>query len=105
MLAEEIEKCKGLQEMIKIKEESLASRANEIEALDKTQIDLTRTVEELKIKMDGLKRQNELSLKHLNEKVENQREILSNEKDTREMWVARYEKEQQEHTLTNSQLL
>lgn len=56
MLAEEIEKCKGLQEMIKIKEESLASRANEIEALDKAQIDLTRTVEELKIKMDGLKR-------------------------------------------------
>ena len=55
--------------------------------------------------MDGQKRQAELSMKHLNEKVDNMKEINANEKDTREMWMARYEKEQQEHTTTNASLL
>lgn len=55
--------------------------------------------------MDGMKRQNELAVKHLQEKIDNQKEVLANEKDTREMWVNRYEKEQQEHTATNASLL
>jgi len=44
-------------------------------------------------------------MKHLNEKVDNMKEINANEKDTREMWMQRYEKEQTEHTGTNANLL
>jgi len=32
-------------------------------------------------------------------------EILTSEKETREMWIERYEKEQKEHTQTNANLL
>ena len=91
--------------MIKLKDESLNSRSKEIEDLDKQLIDAQRQVEELKIKLDGQKRQAELSMKHLNEKVDNMKEINANEKDTREMWMQRYEKEQTEHTGTNANLL
>ena len=41
-LGEEIEKCKGLQEIVKVKEESLGKKATEIEELDKRVIDLER---------------------------------------------------------------
>ena len=41
----------------------------------------------------------------MKEKIDSQKEMIGNEKETREMWVTRYEKEQQEHTLTNANLL
>jgi chromosome segregation ATPase len=41
-LGEEVEKCKGLQEIVKIKEDSLGKKATEIEELDKRVIDLER---------------------------------------------------------------
>lgn len=62
-LGEEIEKCKGLQEIVKVKEDSLGKKANEIEELDKRVIDLERLQEALDIKKQGLERQLELSKK------------------------------------------
>lgn len=41
-LGEEVEKCKGLQEIVKVKEDSLGKKATEIEELDKRVIDLER---------------------------------------------------------------
>jgi len=41
----------------------------------------------------------------LNEKISNLNEIINGEKETREMWIDRYEKEQKEHNITNAQLL
>jgi hypothetical protein len=38
----------------------------------------------------------------LNEKVQNLNDVLSSEKETREMWIERYEKEQRDHTGTNA---
>ena len=32
-------------------------------------------------------------------------EIIAGEKETREMWIDRYEKEQKEHNVTNAALL
>ena len=32
-------------------------------------------------------------------------EVITGEKETRDMWIERYEKEQKEHTATNAQLL
>lgn len=41
----------------------------------------------------------------MKERIESMKEMIGAEKETREMWVARYEKEQQEHTMTNAQFL
>lgn len=41
-LGEEVEKCKCLQEIVKVKEDSLGKKATEIEELDKRVIDLER---------------------------------------------------------------
>ena len=43
--------------------------------------------------------------KQLNEKINNLQEIINGEKESREMWIEKFEKEQQEHTETNSKLL
>ena len=68
-------------------------------------IELERVNETLEIKKTGLERQYELTKKQLNEKINNLTEVLNGEKETREMWIDRYEKEQREHTATNAQLL
>lgn len=93
-LGEEVEKCKGLQEIVKVKEDSLGKKATEIEELDKRVIDLERAQEALDIKKQGIERQLELSKKQAAEKIASLNEIISGEKETREMWIERYEKEQ-----------
>lgn len=104
-LGEEIEKCKGLQDVVKIKEETLNKRASEIEELDKKVIDLERLLEQVEIKKQGVERAAELTKKQLSEKITSLNEIINGEKETREMWIERYEKEQTDHTNTNAQLL
>ena len=41
-LGEEIEKTKGLQDIVKLKEDTLTKKAAEIEELDKKNLDLER---------------------------------------------------------------
>ena len=77
----------------------------EIEELDKRVMDLQRSNEALDTKKQGVERQFELTKKQLNEKISNLNEIINSEKETREMWIERYEKEQKDHTITNAQLL
>jgi tRNA C32,U32 (ribose-2'-O)-methylase TrmJ len=62
-LEEEREKNKGLQEVVKIKEDTLAKRATEIDELDKKNIDHERALEALDIKRQGLERQGDLMKK------------------------------------------
>jgi hypothetical protein len=38
----------------------------------------------------------------LNEKIANQNEIINGEKETREMWIERFEKEQKDHSITSA---
>lgn len=104
-LHEEVDKNKNLSDIIKDKEEVLSKRSQEIEELDKRVIELERANEGLEIKKAGIERQYELTKKQLNEKVQNLNDVLSSEKETREMWIERYEKEQRDHTSTNAQLL
>lgn len=74
----------------------------EIEELDKRVMDLQRSNEALDTKKQGVERQFELTKKQLNEKISNLNEIINSEKETREMWIERYEKEQKDHTITNA---
>ena len=43
-----------------------------------------------------------MTRKQLNEKIILLNEIIIGEKETREMWIERYEKEQKEHNITNA---
>jgi chromosome segregation ATPase len=104
-LGEEFEKAKGLQEVVKMKDDALVRKQNEIEELDKRIIDIERQNEALDIKKQSIERQFELTKKQLNEKVNNLNEIISNEKETRDQWIERYEKEQKDHTIASAQLL
>lgn len=88
--------------MIKEKEEINTKRVEEIEELDRRVIELERQNEALEIKKSGIDRQFELTKKQLNEKIANLNEVLGTEKETRETWIERYEKEQREHTATNA---
>lgn len=101
-LGEEIEKSKGLQDVVKIKEDTLNKRASEIEELDKKVIDLERQLEQIEIKKQGVERAAELTKKQMTEKITSLNEIINGEKETREMWIERYEKEQADHTATNA---
>jgi len=41
----------------------------------------------------------------MNEKIDNLNNILESEKETRNMWIERYETEHKDHTTANSHLL
>lgn len=101
-LHEEQDKNKTLNEIIKDKEEILTKRALDIEELDKKVIELERANEALEIKKAGVERQYDLTKKQLNEKIQNLNDVLGTEKETREQWIERYEKEQRDHTATNA---
>jgi len=92
-LYEENEKNRALQEVVKDKDELLGKRATEIDELDRKTIELERSNEALEIKKAGIERSYELTKKQLNEKIVNLNDVLSSEKETREMWIERYEKE------------
>ena len=76
-----------------------------IEELDKKVIDLERNCETIEIKKQGVERQFDLAKKQLNERIQNLQDVITGEKETRDMWIERYEKEQKEHTATNANLL
>lgn len=102
---EEIERVKNLQEVIKMKDETLNKRAEEIEILDRKVLDLERANETIEVKKQGIERQAELIKKQLNEKIASLNEIVAGEKETREMWIERFETEQKAHTETSNQLM
>jgi len=104
-LNDQLDRAKQLNQVIKDKEELLAKRAVEIDEQDKKIVELERQNEAIEIKKAGVERQLELTKKQLNEKIAYLNEMLAGEKDNREMWIERYEKEQKEHTATNAQLL
>ena len=80
-------------------------KAAEIEELDKKNLDLERQNEVADIKMSGIERTATLTKKQLTEKIQTLNEMLLAEKETREMWIDRYEKEQDDNTQTKGHLL
>lgn len=71
-----------------------------MEDLDKKCVDLERSIESVEIKKQGLERQFDLQKKQLNEKISSLNDQISNEKETRDMWIERFEKEQKDHAKT-----
>jgi len=104
-LSDEIERNRSLAEVVRLKEDTLQKRSVEIEEQDKKIIDLERNFESVEIKKNSIERAFELAKKQLNEKITNLNEVITSEKENRDMWIERYEKEQRDHTNTNAQLL
>lgn len=53
----------------------------------------------------GVEKAFELSKSQLGDRIKSLNEVIANEKETRELWIQRYEDEQKNHTNTNSNLL
>ena len=87
------------------KEEIIAKKQVEVDEFEKRFLDTQRQCELLDTKKQGVERDFEQTKKRLNEKINNLNEIINGEKETREMWIERYEKEQREHAVTNAQLI
>lgn len=92
-LGEEIEKTKSLQEIVRMKEDTLGRRSTEIEELDRKIIELERIKETLDLKVNTAERSGELNKKQLNEKIQSLNEIITHEKQGREEWIIRFEQE------------
>jgi hypothetical protein len=99
-MTDEIEKNRALVETNRRKEESVLSKQNEIEDMDKKIIDLERNIETIEVKSQGIQRQFDLAKKQLQDKIQSLNEAVASEKQTRDMWIERFEKEQKEHSKT-----
>ena len=94
-----------LQDTIKERDSQLEKNRKEFEKLNKRLAEVERQNDQLEIKKKSLDKQAEIQRKQLLDKIQNLNELVSAEKDTREMWINRYEKEQKQHILTNTDLL
>lgn len=57
------------------------------------------------IKRQGLERSMEMAKKQLNEKIAGLNDVIQGEKEMRDMWIERYEKESKERSVIESELL
>jgi len=90
---------------MKEKDKNLEAKTGEVENLEKKIQDIQKANEILETKKQGIERQFELTRKQLNEKISSLNEIIDGEKETREMWVERFENESKEHNITKAQLI
>ena len=94
-----------LQDTIKDKEYQLEKNRKEFDKFNKRLVEVERQNDQLEIKKKSVDKQWEIQRKQLLDKIQNLNELVSAEKDTREMWINRYEKEQKGHIVTNTELL
>lgn len=64
-----------------------------------------RRADALEIEKGSLEKQNDIQKKQLLDKLNQQEELIAAEKDTREIWINRYEKEQKAHIRTHTDLM
>ncbi len=68
--------------------------------MDKRIIELERNIEGVEVKKQGVERQIELQKKQLQDKINSLNDVLTGERETRDMWIERFDKEQKEHVKT-----
>ena len=61
--------------------------------MDKKVIELERSLESIEIKRQGLERTLELTKKQMGDKITSLNDVIIAEKETRDMWIERFEKE------------
>lgn len=68
-LTDEIERNRSLQDIVRLKEESILKRQQELEDSDRKIIDLERNLDAMDIKRQGIERLLELTKKQLSDKI------------------------------------
>ena len=104
-LEDENKRNANLIEQNSMKDDQLEKRQQEINDLEKQVQELTRQNGDIEIKKQGIERQFEMAKKQLNERISNLNEVINGEKETRDLWIDRYEKEQKAHNETQNSLL
>ena len=67
--------------------------------------EIERKADTLEIEKKSLEKQNDIQRKQLLDKINQQGELIAAEKDTREIWINRYEKEQKAHIKTHTDFM
>lgn len=67
--------------------------------------EVERKADTLEIEKKSLEKQNDIQRKQLLDKINQQTELIAAEKDTREIWINRYEKEQKAHIATHTDFM
>lgn len=104
-LQDEHDRNKRLEDKLHHQEDILEKRMADIEESDKRINEMTNQIATLEAQKLGTEKAFDLSKNQLNDRIKSLSEVINNEKETRELWIARYEDEQKNHTQTNSTLL
>ena len=104
-LQDEHDRNKRLEDKLHQQEDILEKRMQDIEESDKRINEMTSQIATLEAQKLGTEKAFDLSKNQLNDRIKSLSEVINNEKETRELWIARYEDEQKNHTQTNSNLL
>ena len=67
--------------------------------------EIERKADTLEIEKNSLVKHNDIQRKQLLDKINQQTELIAAEKDTREIWINRYEKEQKAHIKTHTDFM
>ena len=91
---EEQDKVTQLHEVVRSRDDSILNHKRNIDELERKIGELDRQIQGLELRHQALEKQHEIQLKQQMDKVGNLNEILNTEKETRQSWVERFEKEQ-----------
>ena len=98
-LQDEHDRNKSLSDVVNLKDDLLDKRQQEIEELDKRNQEQANAMIVLETSKAGIQQTLELNKTQLNERIKSLNEVIANEKETRELWIQRYEDEQKNQTL------
>ena len=90
---DKVKQCLYQQDIIRDKDYQIEKLKKELEKIRKRLADVEKQNDALEIKKKSLDKQAEIQRKQLLDKIANLNELVSAEKDTREMWINRFEKE------------
>ena len=95
----------GAKEALEQREEHLKTTLKKYDDNHKKLIEVERRADSLDIELKSLTSQTDIQRRQLMDKIQQQRDLIAAEKDTKEVWVGRYEREQKAHIETHTALL
>jgi chromosome segregation ATPase len=102
-LNEQREKEKELKTLLNEKEDRIQKYIGEIQKLEKQAFSLRKEKESLDSEKTNETKHFEIQKRQYSEKITSLNEIIGNERETREMWVERFNKEQTAHNMTKNE--
>jgi len=104
-LNEEREIEKEMKSLLDAKEDRIQKYISEIQSLEKQLFSMRKEKESLESEKANENKHFEIQKRQYVEKITSLNEIITNEKETREMWVERFNKEQNAHNTTKNETL